>query len=514
MNTTPGTASRFDASWRPAALVVLGLTLARVLALFQTPLELYPDEAQYWLWSRTLDWGYYSKPPMIAWTIWATTALGGDAEPWVRMSAPFWHAATALAVYAIGRRLYGAATGFAALALYVLMPGVQLSSAVISTDAPLLCFLALALLAYVTLQQVQGRRRLAVAAGLGVALGLGFLSKYAAVYGLLGIALHLAVSREARRVWSPGTALVALAALCAVLAPNLIWNARHGFATVTHTAANADWGAARLFDIAELAEFLGSQFGVFGPIPFAVLLGGGVIMALRRRLSDPDRLLLCFAAPALVIVAVQAFISRANANWASAGFVAGVIVAAAWLVRWRAKGWLTAALVLQAALAVLFVTWTIAPATADAMGVANSFKRAKGWRSLTEMIVDRADREPGLTAIAVNDRFLFNAAAYYGRDAWAEGGLPPLVMWVRAAHPQTQAETTDPLTVRNGGRVLGVILEDGHRDEMLADFGKVRDHERVRVSLDRKRRRGAELFVGEPFAPRPRDPLTGLPTRP
>ena len=31
--------------------------------------ELYPDEAQYWLWSRTLDFGYFSKPPMVAWTI-------------------------------------------------------------------------------------------------------------------------------------------------------------------------------------------------------------------------------------------------------------------------------------------------------------------------------------------------------------------------------------------------------------------------------------------------------------
>ena len=62
------------------------------------------------------------------------------------------------------------------------------------------------------------------------------------------------------------------------------------------------------------------------------------------------------------------------------------------------------------------------------MGVANSFKRAKGWRSLTEMIVDRADREPGLTAIAVNDRFLFNAAAYYGRDYFGHVGAPPLTI--------------------------------------------------------------------------------------
>ncbi len=43
---------------RAALALVAALTVARLVALFTTPLELYPDEAQYWLWSRTLDFGY------------------------------------------------------------------------------------------------------------------------------------------------------------------------------------------------------------------------------------------------------------------------------------------------------------------------------------------------------------------------------------------------------------------------------------------------------------------------
>jgi hypothetical protein len=49
--------------WRATLLITAALTVVRLVALFATQLELYPDEAQYWLWSRTLDWGYYSKPP-------------------------------------------------------------------------------------------------------------------------------------------------------------------------------------------------------------------------------------------------------------------------------------------------------------------------------------------------------------------------------------------------------------------------------------------------------------------
>src|ERR1700741_3641741 len=107
---------------RTAILLVLALTVVRVLALFATPLQLSPDEAQYWLWSRTLDFGYYSKPPVIAWAIWATTAVGGDAEAWVRLSANLFQAGATLVVFLIGRRLYGAAVGLAAAALYGLMP--------------------------------------------------------------------------------------------------------------------------------------------------------------------------------------------------------------------------------------------------------------------------------------------------------------------------------------------------------------------------------------------------------
>ena len=30
------------------------------------PLDLAPDEAHYWDWSRHLDWSYYSKGPLVA----------------------------------------------------------------------------------------------------------------------------------------------------------------------------------------------------------------------------------------------------------------------------------------------------------------------------------------------------------------------------------------------------------------------------------------------------------------
>lgn len=133
MQTAPDASSPpiENRAWRLTLLMIGGLTIVRLAALFLTPLELYPDEAQYWLWSRELAFGYFSKPPMIAWLIWATTQIG-DTEAWVRLSAPFLHGATALVIHRIARRLYGGWAGLAAAAIYSLMPGVVLSSGPVS----------------------------------------------------------------------------------------------------------------------------------------------------------------------------------------------------------------------------------------------------------------------------------------------------------------------------------------------------------------------------------------------
>ena len=54
---------------RLLTLIILFCVLIRCIAIVNTPLELSADETQYWLWSQNLSWGYFSKPPLIAWLI-------------------------------------------------------------------------------------------------------------------------------------------------------------------------------------------------------------------------------------------------------------------------------------------------------------------------------------------------------------------------------------------------------------------------------------------------------------
>jgi hypothetical protein len=69
---------------------VLGFNLLlfifRVFYVLYSPLDLTPEEAQYWDWSRHLDLSYYSKPPMVAYANFLTTSLLGNTELAVRIT--------------------------------------------------------------------------------------------------------------------------------------------------------------------------------------------------------------------------------------------------------------------------------------------------------------------------------------------------------------------------------------------------------------------------------------------
>jgi hypothetical protein len=144
------------------------------------------------------------------------------------------------------------------------------------------------------------------------------------------------------------------------------------------------------------------------------------------------------------------------------------------------------------------------------MGLGNSLKRVRGWEALTRA-VEREMAAGGWTAVAVDDRFLFNAVAYYGREVFARPGAPPLKMWVREATPQNQAETEQPLRPGDAARLLAVSLVPEYRGEMAADFSVWRPLRQVSVRLDAKRTRETALFAAAGYLRGPRDPATGLP---
>ena len=53
-----------------------------VFLVFGCDWDFCNDEAEYWAWSRRLDWSYYSRGPLIAWLIRLSTVVcWEDHEP-------------------------------------------------------------------------------------------------------------------------------------------------------------------------------------------------------------------------------------------------------------------------------------------------------------------------------------------------------------------------------------------------------------------------------------------------
>ncbi|WP_181404501.1 ArnT family glycosyltransferase [Asticcacaulis tiandongensis] len=510
-----------DTRWRFSPYVLWGLTgllALRVILLFTNFTDLYPDEAQYWLWSRELDFGYYSKPPMIAWLIHLTTLIGGNGEAFVRLSAPFLHFGTALLLWATGRRWFNDATGALAALVYSFMPAVVLSSAIISTDAPLLFFLSLSLYIYVRLIEGAADARLKTALALGAAFGLAFLSKYACLYFLIGASAHALLSPRVRKSWSWLSLAAFAAAFALVISPNLLWNAAHGFQTVSHTADNANWQASRMFNLDSLTAFVRDQFGVFGPAPFIILLvaaAGLLIKPLLPRDAEgriDDRILglIALSLPPLIFVTIQAFLSRAHANWAASAYAPASLLIAALLhqgiaTRSWAKWGVRLSAVFQVSVLIIFMLAAISPTLTRTFGLDNVFKRARGWEATTFAVIEQATTGPRPTAIAVDNRNIYNALAYYGRDWFAANPDVPLKAWVREAQPKSQAETETPLTEATGGNVLILSYVPRFEPEIRADFASSDPARSLKTALDHKRTRDFSLFYAHGFQPVPRE---------
>src|SRR5215510_13962117 len=120
------------------------LTLIRLIGLWFSNVDLFFDEAQYWAWSREPAFGYFSKPPLLAWTIALAEHVCGGSEACIRAPAPLFYFGTSLVVYAIARQLYDSRIAFYAALTIALATGTAFSARIISTDVPLLFFWALA----------------------------------------------------------------------------------------------------------------------------------------------------------------------------------------------------------------------------------------------------------------------------------------------------------------------------------------------------------------------------------
>src|SRR5260370_14678670 len=122
-------------TWRPAIGLIAYAVVLRLI--YAGSVEMMPEEAYYWSYSRHLDFGYLDHPPMVAWLIRLGTDLFGQTEFGVRAGALCCGAVTSVFVYKLARNLFGEAGAVAAWLLAQALPYLFLSGLLITPDCPL-----------------------------------------------------------------------------------------------------------------------------------------------------------------------------------------------------------------------------------------------------------------------------------------------------------------------------------------------------------------------------------------
>jgi len=328
-----------------AAILILGAAALHIGYLtWNCPLDLAPDEAHYWDWSRHLDWSYYSKGPLVAYLIrgscelfgaWAVQHTG-SLMPAVRLPAVICGALLLVSLYVLTKRVYQCESlALAVVGFALTLPLIAVGSSIMTIDAPYTCCWGWALVfGHVAVT----RGPLWAWATTGLLVGIGILAKYTMVLFLPSIGLFLLTTPAVRSLlWRPGFwTMCVVAGVCCL--PILIWNAQHDWVTVRHLL-----GLSGINDPAED----GPKFYWLGPLTY---LGGQIALLLvywfviwllamiaHQPLaeSNPDyRYLWWLSAPMfLLFLGFSPKTNGGELNWPVTAYLSGLVLAAGWLTR-------------------------------------------------------------------------------------------------------------------------------------------------------------------------------------
>ncbi|MCE9532050.1 MAG: glycosyltransferase family 39 protein [Planctomycetes bacterium] len=330
--------------WRSMlALLIVSVTVLRFIYLgWCSSLDLAPDEAHYWDWSRNLDWSYYSKGPLVAWIIRLgvelfgplSLALTGAETMAVRLPAVFCGGMLMLALYVLTvQTLRSERTAFFMVLFVSLCPIFNSVSMLITIDSPFVCLWTWALVA--------GHR--AIFRGerwawclTGLLVGLGILAKYTTALWLFSFGLFLLFTPAYRPLLFQSRFWLMTSIAFASCLPILWWNATHDWVTFRHVAGQAGVPTAgRNVGIRWLGplEYIGGQFAIL--IGYWFVAWACAMFTFRpTRETDPSKNYLWWMSlPTFTVFLISSFKAGGQVNWPVAAYLSGSVLMTAWILQ-------------------------------------------------------------------------------------------------------------------------------------------------------------------------------------
>ncbi|MBI5967562.1 MAG: glycosyltransferase family 39 protein [Deltaproteobacteria bacterium] len=432
------------------AFLILLITTAVFRLLYIRWVELAPDEAYYYTWSRNLQWGYYDHPPMVGFLIRVFTTIGGQGEFGVRWGWVIMGALLTILLYRLGTKMFSSerAGFYAALLMNISLLG-STGAVIVTPDGPQGLFWVLAISS--VYKAFRGESDLWWYFT-GIWFGLGLLSKYTMILLAPCLFLFLLSSPEGRKWLNRKEPYLAFFLGLLIFSPVIFWNAQNEWISfrmqISHGLEVKNAARLKYF-----WEYWGGQAAVVTPLLFLALIWAMVKSAVAGFRRQKYNLLLLFwtSTPILLFFAGTSFRTKVEANWpALAYFPALVAMAgiageewAGWKKGRKGFSWAVALSVLLITLvAHLQPIYPLVPIPPKR----DPTSRLYGWRILGERIKEVArSMEPGKEIFLLSPRYhmvgegMFYTQAKFPVYQWDAPQRINNLSWVNAPPVGSQA---------------------------------------------------------------------------
>jgi 4-amino-4-deoxy-L-arabinose transferase-like glycosyltransferase len=456
MNVTTGftgaTAREGTLVWgmRPLHLVLLGILFVTFFRLWYLHyIDLVPDEAYFWVWSKHFALSYRDKGPLVAWTIAAGTHLFGDTVFGVRFFAVLLSGGTAFQLFRLAERLYDDRVALWSVVVAGIIPMFSVGSILMTIDPLSVFFWAwaanLSWLAFET-----GKMRYWVL--LGLAVGIGFLAKFTNAVQLAAVALFLCWSKPHRHFLFSRQSLATLVAFGVASFPVFWWNVETGWLHLE--ALHERSGIQHSFGIHpwQFLQYLGGIFAVVSP----PILAGMFVAAIGIWYLEGDQArvkhLLSQFLPIQVIFLLFGLNNKGQPNWIAPSLISGIILLVVFWRQltarnpsWRWATWSALGLSLAATVVLHAVIFLRLPLKYDPL------RRAEGWLDFAQH-VQKARLQNHPDFLIGNDRVPASMMQFYLPDH-------PFAYVQPEPYGKSQFTLWPGYTVKHGTRALFVIVE-------------------------------------------------------
>jgi len=296
-------------------------------------LDLHPDEADHWVWSQYLSWGYYEHPPMIAWVIRFFTMLLGNNQWAMELGSQFITLLSFITIFILARKSFGTRTAFWSVLTLEATPLFSVGSIIFIIDTVLILFFLWAALGFRMGYYERNNKSFYWA---GLALGLALLSKITAILFPLSCLLFLVLSRERRKLLRGPHLYLALLLGLVVFSPFIYWNMTHGWISIQAQLEKGLTGGR------SWNQVLGFWFGqplILGPVLFFFFLKA--LWASRTEFNKDHRVayLVILTIIPLLVFGLAAFKGKySDPTWTDIGWPFGAILVGKYFSDWLSKG--------------------------------------------------------------------------------------------------------------------------------------------------------------------------------